>query len=448
MNSRRTAAFAVCRWRATHEFTNELLPAACADRAFVQDLVYTVVRRYRPLRSILGELMKTWPKGELEALVLVGAAQILYMPDVPDFAAVNETVAAAKASGREKRLDRVVNGVLRNLLRRRDEFEAKLAVAPLAERESYPNALVARWVARYGEANAEALAKWHNQPAETWLAFKDIKVFNDFKVLNDLNAPTPPKVLNDPNAPKIPKAPKVFNDLNDLNDPKALNNLNDPNDLNGFVRLPRGRKVTEVEGFAEGAFVVQDPATAESVALLDIAPGQSVLDFCAAPGGKTAQIAWRLNGTGRLVAQEVNPKRLVRLKENLARLRLDSVEVTQSVASIGGRTVFDRVLVDAPCSNTGVLRRRPDARWRWSVDHLKQLVGLQAQILDAAAAHVAPGGRLVYSTCSNEPEENCEQVAAFLARHEDFTEVERRESVPFETGHDGAFACAMERRRA
>lgn len=389
MNSRRTAAFAVCRWRATHEFTNELLPAACADRAFVQDLVYTVVRRYRPLRAILGELMKTWPKGELEALVLVGAAQILYMPDVPDFAAVNETVAAAKASGREKRLDRVVNGVLRNLLRRRDEFEAKLAAAPLAERESYPNALVARWVARYGDANAEAMAKWHNQPAETWLAFR----------------------------------------------------------AGRFEKLPHGRKVTEVEGFAEGAFVVQDPATAEAVAQLDVTPGQSVLDFCAAPGGKTAQVAWRLNGTGRLVAQEVNPKRLARLRENMARLRLGSVEVTQSVAGIGGRTVFDRVLVDAPCSNTGVLRRRPDARWRWSVDHLKQLVGLQAQILDAAAAYVAPGGRLVYSTCSNEPEENSEQVAAFLARHEDFTEVGRRESVPFETGHDGAFACAMERRR-
>ena len=412
MNSRRTAAFAVCRWRATHEFTNALLPADCADRAFVQDLVYTVVRRYRPLRAILGELMKTWPKGELEALVLVGAAQILYMPEVPDFAAVNETVAAAKASGREKRLDRVVNGVLRNLLRRRDEFEKKLAAAPLAERESYPNALVARWVARYGDAKAEAMAKWHNQPAETWLAFKDIKVLNEFKVHN------------------------------------VLTDLNDPNDLKGFIRLPHGRKVTEVEGFAEGAFVVQDPATAEAVALLDIAPGQSVLDFCAAPGGKTAQVAWRLNGTGRLVAQEVNPKRLVRLKENLARLRLDSVEVTQSVAGIGGRTVFDRVLVDAPCSNTGVLRRRPDARWRWSVDHLKQLVELQAQILDAAAAHVAPGGRLVYSTCSNEPEENSEQVAAFLARHDGFKEIERRESVPFETGHDGAFACAMERLRA
>lgn len=407
MNSRRTAAFAVCRWRTTHEFTSELLPADCADRAFVQDIVYTVVRRYRALRAVLGELMKKWPKGELEALVLVGAAQILYMPDVPDFAAVNETVAAAKASGRDKRLDRVVNGVLRNLLRRRAELEAKLAASPLAERESYPTALVKRWIARYGEEKAEALAKWHNQPAETWLAFKDSK------------------------------------------------------DISGtFVRLPHGRKVTEVEGYAEGAFIVQDPATAGAVELLDVAPGLTVLDFCAAPGGKTAQIAWRLAGTGRLVAQEVNPKRLARLKENLARLRLSSVEAVPSLNgltssapngmaanSIVGRTVFDRVLIDAPCSNTGVLRRRPDARWRWSADHLKQLAALQAQILDAAAPFVAPGGRIVYSTCSNEPEENGDQVAAFLARHPDFAEVARRESVPFETNHDGAFACALERRR-
>ncbi|MBQ6340450.1 MAG: MFS transporter [Kiritimatiellae bacterium] len=389
MNSRRTAAFAVCRWRTTHEFTNELLPADCDDRAFVQDLVYTVVRRYRALRTVLGELMKKWPKGELEALVLVGAAQILYMPDVPDFAAVNETVAAAKASGREKRLDRVVNGVLRNLLRRRAELEAKLSSAPLATRESYPTALAKRWGVRYGAENAEALAKWHNQPAETWLAFKDGR----------------------------------------------------------FERLPHGRKVTDVEGFAEGASVVQDPATAGAVELLDVSSGCSVLDFCAAPGGKTAQIAWRLGGTGRLVAQEVNPKRLARLKQNLARLRLDSVEAVQSVSSIDDRTAFDRVLVDAPCSNTGVLRRRPDARWRWSAERLAQLVGLQAQLLDAAAALVAPGGRLVYSTCSNEPEENGEQVTAFLARHSDFVEVARRESVPFETGRDGAFACALERRR-
>ena len=358
-----------------------MLPQGGADRAFVQDLVYTVVRRFRPLRAVLGELMRTWPKGELEALVLVGAAQILYMPDVPDFAAVNETVAAAKLSGRDKRLDRVVNGVLRNLVRRRAEFEAKLAAAPLAERESYPNALVRRWSARFGEANAEALAKWHNRPAETWLAYPG-----------------------------------------------------------RYERLERGKKVADVEGFADGAFIVQDPATAGAVDLMDVKPGLSVLDFCAAPGGKTVQLAWRLGG-GRLVAQEVNPKRLRRLQANLQRLKLDWVEAVQTLPADAG--TFDRVLVDAPCSNTGVLRRRPDARWRWDAEHLAQLAGLQAQILGSAAAHVAPGGLLVYSTCSNEPEENADQVAKFLAAHPGFSEVGRRESLPFETDHDGAFACAL-----
>lgn len=392
-NSRRTAVFIITRWLATHEFPNEMLPQGGEDRAFVQDLVYTVLRRFRPLRSILGELMKVWPKGELEALVLVGAAQILFMPDVPDFAAVNETVAAAKVSGgRGKHLDRVVNGVLRNLVRRREEFEAKLAAAPIAERESYPNILVKRWIARWGEEKAEELAKWHNTPAETWLAYPGGK----------------------------------------------------------FEKLARGKKVTDVEGFDEGAFLVQDPATAGAVELLDVHPGQRVLDFCAAPGGKTVQIAWRLAGDGTLVAQEVNPRRLKRLQKNLERMKLDWVKTVQSVGcteqSPACDQQFDRVLVDAPCSNTGVLRRRPDARWRWEGEHIKQLTGLQAEILAKAAEYVVPGGVLVYSTCSNEPEENGDQITAFLASHPEFEEMSRRESIPFESGNDGAFACALKKR--
>lgn len=395
-NSRRTATFIVARWLATHDFPNELLPQQGEDRGFVQDLVYTVIRRFRPLRLVLGELMKTWPKGELEALVLVGAAQILYMPDVPDFAAVNETVAAAKLSGKDKRLDRVVNGVLRNLIRRREEFEKRLAGESLATRESYPNALVKRWLARYGEAKAEALAKWHNQPAETWLAWR-------------------PGTVDEAGQPRPAHEP-----------------------------LARGLKVMDVPGYAEGAFIVQDPATAGALDLLKVEPGQSVLDYCAAPGGKTIQIAWRLAGQGRLVAQEVNPKRLQRLRTNLQRMRLDWVS---AVAAVGTNesSQFDRVLADVPCSNTGVLRRRPDARWRWEGEHLQQLVALQAEIFSAAAERVAPGGRIVYSTCSNEPEENEEQVAAFLAAHPDFHEVGRFASLPCDSGHDGAFACALER---
>ena len=389
-NSRRTAAFILARWMLTKDFPANLLPGG-ADRAFVQDLVYTVIRRLRALRKVLGELVKKWPKGELEALLYVGAAQILYMESVPDFAAVNETVDAAKACGNPN-IAKVVNGVLRNLLRRRAEFERLLADSPLETRESFPTELVRRWRARYGEADAERLAKWHNAPAETYLARRD----------------------------------------------------------GSFVTLERGRSVTDVPGFAEGEFIVQDPGTKLAVELVDAAPGDTVLDACAAPGGKAIQLAWR---GAAVTACEVNPKRRARLVANLTRVRLEnSVRVVDSLDASGpagapapGR--FSKVLVDAPFSNTGVLRRRPDARWNWSPEKLAALTKLQAQILDAASALVAPGGSLVYSTCSNEPEENGDQIAAFLARHPAFTLAESRESVPFASGTDGAFAAKLVRAR-
>ena len=385
-NSRRVASFILAKWLMTKEFPASMLPAG-ADRAFVQDLVYTAIRRLRPLRLVLGELVKKWPKGEMEALLYVGAAQILYMPDVPDFAAVNETVDAAK-SCENQNIARVVNGVLRNLLRRRDEFESLIAAAPFAVRESIPTELASRWTVRFGADAAEALAKWHNEPAETYLAYSDGR----------------------------------------------------------FEKLPRGKRVDEVEGFAEGAFIVQDPGTRLAVELLDPKPGETVLDACAAPGGKTAQIAWR---GASVTACEVNPKRRARLEANLKRLGLaDKVNVTGELAPIvttEGTRLFDKVLVDAPCSNTGVLRRRPDARWNWTKEKLAMLVRLQAQILETAAKLVAPGGRLVYSTCSNEPEENSDQVEAFLSRNGGFTLIESKESVPTESGFDGAFAASFQR---
>ena len=169
--SRRSAAFIVARWIATKDFPSSMLPNG-AERAFVQDLVYTTIRRIRPLRKILGALMKQWPKGELEALLYVGAAQILYMPDVPDFAAVSETVDAAKGCENPS-IAKVVNGVLRNVIRRRGEFEKMIASAPLEERESFPTALVRRWERRFGAENASRLCEWHNTPAETFLARRD-----------------------------------------------------------------------------------------------------------------------------------------------------------------------------------------------------------------------------------------------------------------------------------
>ena len=378
-NSRRTAAFAVARWIATKDFPATLLPEG-PDRAFVQDLVYTVIRRLRPLRKVLGALVTKWPKGELEALLYVGAAQVLYMDEVPDFAAVNETVEAAKCCD-NKSIAKVVNGVLRNLIRRRAEFEAQIAAAPLEERESFPTELVRRWTARFGAENAAKLCAWHNEPAKTFLARKD----------------------------------------------------------GSFVELERGKKVTDVPGFAEGEFIVQDPGTALAVELVDAKPGEVILDACAAPGGKTIQLAWR---GAKVTACEVNPKRRRKLEENLKRV-LGSIGSVETIGSLDAAGAVGKVLVDAPCSNTGVLRRRPDARWNWSVEKLESLVKLQVEILDQVARLVAPGGALVYSTCSNEPEENDEQVKAFVARHPDFTLDATRESVPFESGHDGAFAARL-----
>lgn len=382
-NSRRAAAFAALRWIRTKEFPANLLPDG-PDRAFVQDIVYTVVRRLRPLRRILGVLVPKWPKGELEALLYVGAAQLLYMPDVPDFAAVDETVKAAKTCENPS-VARVVNGTLRNIVRRRGEFERMIAEFPLADRESFPTELVRRWTVRYGADGAEKLCVWHNTPAETFLARRD----------------------------------------------------------GTFVALERGKKVSEVAGYDDGEFIVQDPGTALAVKLLDPKPGERILDACAAPGGKTVQIAWR---GAEVTACEVNPARRRRLEENLKRLKLGSVAVVDSFLPSSFSVVpFSKVLVDAPCSNTGVLRRRPDARWNWSLERLSSVVKLQAEILDKAAALVAPGGTLVYATCSNEPEENAEQVAAFVSRHPEFTLAASDEAVPHVAGCDGAFAAALVR---
>jgi 16S rRNA (cytosine967-C5)-methyltransferase len=377
-NTRRTAAFIFSRWLITKDFPQTMLPDSGSDRAFVQDLVYTAIRRFRPLRKVLSQLVTKWPKGELQSLLFIGAAQILYMKDVPDFAAVNETVDAAKEC-ENPAIAKVVNGVLRNLIRRREEFENMLSSATVEEREGYPSELYRRWVNRFGAEVAEKLAIWHNAPAETFLAYPD-----------------------------------------------------------RFEKLGRGKKVTDVAGYENGEFIVQDPGTALAIELLDVRKGEKVLDACAAPGGKTVQILWR---GGEVTACEVNPKRRRKLEENLKRLRLEAKIIGDLHAVEAGS--FMKVLVDAPCSNTGVLRRRPDARWNWSMEKLAELVKLQAAILDVAALAVAPGGVLVYSTCSNEPEENELQIEAFLKAHPEFRLEKKKESVPCLSGMDGAFACSL-----
>ena len=414
MNSRREAIFIITRWLATQEFPDRMMSDG-PDRAFITDLVYTTVRRKRSLAWALERFLKKMPKGETEAALLVGVCQLLFMPDVADYAAINETVEAAKMTS--QRTAGLVNGVLRNLQRQREQVLSELSTQPIGIRASHPDALVTRWLHRFGPEETLALCEWNNEPPDTWLAY-------------------PPQLKTETDGSQ------------QESDASAA-----------FTKLVRGVRVEEVPGYADGAFIVQDPGTAAAIELLDVRPGLSVLDACAAPGGKTIQIAWRMGAPAqndprhRLVALDLHDDRIDRIHTNLARTRQEWVTVLQGDLTMPpspelvALAPFDRILLDAPCSNSGVLRRRPDARWRWTTRRMKQLAETQANMLENALTLLAPGGRLVYSTCSLEHEENRRQITVLRRAHPEIICSGVIEHIPTRSNMDGAFACALELRK-
>ena len=214
-------------------------------------------------------------------------------------------------------------------------------------------------------------------------------------------------------------------------------------DADTLFALTRHPSLETLGSFREGGFYVQDPSTLMAVHLLDPRPGEQVLDLCSAPGGKTLAIAERLQNTGSIVAHDIHPGRLELVRENAQRLGVSGLEI-QPGPDLGGlERCFDRVLVDAPCSNTGVLRRRIELRWRIQPEEILRLAAEQLRLLRQAALRVRPGGVLVYSTCSLEPEENGQVVEAFLREHPGWVEVARRALHPVSESVDGAFAAKL-----
>ena len=410
----------LARWTDTGEFPDRMLGSVPPfRRGFVMDLVYTTVRNARALAFAVDSFVRERPEHpHAYPALLLGAAQILLMPDVAPHAAVHSTVEALKAldgpapSG-------FANAVLRNLQRNEAAVRASLAAAPLAVRESHVDEQVARWTARWGAERAEAICKWDNRPASVTL-------------VPVRGRATAPQILAALLAEKVQATPH-------------------PGLPSAAVVVPHGCHVDRLPGFREGLFAVQDPATLEAVRLLDVRPGQRVLDACAAPGGKTVQIAARLEGEGSLLATDCWRDRLRPLKENLERfgfarfVRVAVADAKRASPRDLGAGPFDRILADVPCSNTGVQRRRADARWRFDPTRLAQLAETQLAILEnLALRHLAPGGRLVYSTCSIEEEENEAVVAEFLRRHPEFRLAERTLQVPPDRECDGAFAAAID----
>lgn len=409
------------RWTDSGDFPDRMFgEIPSARRGFAMDLVYATVRNVRALDFALRSFLAREPEHPHAALaLLLGAAQILKMPDVAEHAAVFSTVEALKALD-GPRPCAFANGVLRNLLRNRGVALETLAGAPLAVRESHPDAQVARWTERFGAERAEAICKWDNEPASV-------------------------TVLSLPGRPTAPQLLASFLAA-------GVEAKRHPGVPDRAVVIPHGSHVDRLPGFADGLFSIQDPATLEAVRLLDVRPGQRVLDACAAPGGKSVQIAALLEGSGgSLVSMDCWRDRLDPLRDNLRRFGFDGLARVVlgdakrvRLPDVGGGP-FDRILADVPCSNTGVQRRRADARWRFDKTRLATLVQVQEAILENLAGLLAPGGRLVYSTCSLEAEENDAVVAGFLARHPDWRLADKSAQVPPDRACDGAFAAALER---
>jgi 16S rRNA (cytosine967-C5)-methyltransferase len=338
------------------------------DRALTRALVAAVLRRLGSLRHLLDLFLDRGPPKEaprVETALLLGAAQILLL-DVPDHAAVDLAVRLTQADRHAARYAGLVNAVLRRLAR---EGAGRLAGFDAAVLDT-PEWLIARWIATYGETTARAIA-----------------VANSREPALDLT------VKSDPELWAARLGGRVL--------------------PTGTVRTIAHGAITALPGFAEGEWWVQDAAAALPVRLFGNVSGFRVADLCAAPGGKTAQLA--AAGAG-ITAVDRAPARLARVRENLARLSLAADLVVADVAEWTAEP-FDAVLLDAPCSSTGTIRRHPDVPWLKNAADIAKLVALQRRLIERAAALTKPGGTLVYCTCSLEPEEG-EHIVADLLAHE------------------------------
>jgi len=390
------------------------------DRALCQELVYGCVRWQGTLdwliqRQTQGREQKPF----VQILLRLGLYQIFWLDRIPAHAAVHATVEAAKALRYADHAG-FINAVLRTALR--DDNLIRQALSDLKQDNpaagySHPDWLVQRWQERYGADQTLKLLEWNNSPAKVFARVNTLKV-------------EPGKLLEFWRSDNV-----SYNFI-----------FKDWLEENLVFEFKSHPPIDEMRSFKNGFFYVQDPSTLFAVDLLAPKPGERVLDLCAAPGGKTTYIAQRMKNEGKLAASDTSPDRLELLKENCDRLGVTCVEVVPpSGLNPQLSPQFDRVLVDAPCSNTGVLRRRVDLRWRIKPEELDRLRKEQLDLLRRAAEMVKPGGVLVYSTCSLEPEENIGVVEAFLQENAGFTLDEAGDVLPMRDGFDGAYAARFSR---
>lgn len=405
MKSPRRAAVSILRaWSKGHAYAENLIERhasrndlSSADRALLNAIVLGVLRNLRLLDHWIAGLRKGKLDDETRDILRVGLCQLLIL-QLPDHAAVFETVELGKSSVRG-----LINAVMRRAATNRKEL-LDTANLPPEIRHSHPDWLCKRWQQTFGNDETESLMAFNNAPAPV------------FARLNPLakDAVSLPENASTEGLPE------------------------------GFIRI-EGHIPGEL--LAKGTIYIQDPATRHCVELLDPKPGERILDACAAPGGKAFLIAAAQGGGKDLVCTDSNEKRLPRLRENLKRLHCGDAEIDVHDWSVPApekwHGTFDAILLDVPCSNTGVFRRRVDVRWRLRQKDITDLTKLQRQIIANALPCLKPGGRLVYSTCSIEPEENEDLILALIAEEPSLSLEKSHQVLPQLDGTDGAYAALL-----
>ena len=415
----RTIAARVLGQRTSGDYVEHLLEKSLSesrlsnpDRALCHELVYGVVRWQATLDWLIARKTpgRTQKPG-LQNLLRLGLYQIFWLSRIPNHAAVHETVEEAKRSGFGPQAG-FVNALLRGYIRELDATRTALEELRLSQPHlgySHPEWLVQRWLAHYGSENTRKLLEWNNTPPPTFARVNTLK--GDASTL-------------------LPQ----WRDENVEYDFVRRDWIEE----NLAFELKAHPPLHKLPSFHQGRFYIQDPSTLLAVSLLEPRPGETVLDMCAAPGGKIGYIAQLMQNEGRIVAHDFAQDRIKLLEENKIRLGW-KCEITTTL----DQATFDRVLVDAPCSNTGVMRRRVDLRWRIQTSEIERLRNTQLDLLQQAVERVKPSGTIIYSTCSLEPEENSQVIQQFLVQNPTWNLEAEHSLMPFKDAVDGAYVARL-----
>ena len=366
------------------------------ERNFACELVYGTLRRQRTLDALIDRLGKkkaAKQPPDLRIILHLGLYQLRYLDRIPNSAAVNTSVELAKENGLS-RLGGVINGLLRSYLRQAELGDPlqlpEDPVARLGILHSFPDWITKIWLEQLPIEEVDRLLAWFNQSPKLDLRVNILKttvgeVEKAFKANNIAVA-------------RIPGVPQG-------------------------LRLESAGAVIDLPGYKQGLWVIQDGSAQLVSHLLDPQPGETIIDACAAPGGKTTHIAELIGDRGQIIACDRAPKRLNKVRENAGRLQLKSIEIqaedSRNVAEFVG--IADRVLLDAPCSGLGTLHKRPDIRWRKTFESVRELLPLQRELLEQTATWVKPKGILVYATCTLNLSENEKIVESFLENNSNWS---------------------------